>query len=231
MDLQGRVAIVTGASRGLGMSFTEALIAKGARVAGFARSADLLAEAARRHGDSFLPVPCDVGDLPQVRAAVRKVVESTGRIDVVINNAGIGRFGPIDALPKEDWDEMVRTNLTGVYHVTREVVPVLKAGGGGHIVNIASIAGLLGNPNLSGYNATKFGVRGLSEALFKELRESGIKVTAVFPGSVETSFAHSSAVAAHKMAAAEVAEVVLFALERSDNFLISEVVMRPLRPH
>ncbi len=230
MDLKGSVSIVTGASKGLGRAFTEALIARGGRVAGLARRSAHLEEVTRALGDSFLPLACDVRDLTAVQDAVRTAEKTFGRIDVLINNAGVGRFGPIDAIGKDEWDEVIATNVTGVYHLTREVVPIMKRQGSGHIVNIASIAGLLGNPELSAYNASKFAVRGMSEALFKELREFGIKVSAVFPGSVETSFEHSGSVATNKMAAAEVAEVVMFVLERTENFLVSDVVMRPLKP-
>ncbi len=230
MDLKDRTAIITGASEGLGLCFSQVLIEDGARVAGLARRVALLEEHARKFGAAFLPIPCDVRDLEAVRSAIRRVRESFGRIDILINNAGVGRFGPIEELKKEDWDEMMDTNLTGLYHVTREVVPILKKQGSGHIVNIASIAGLLGNPNLGGYNASKFAVRGLSEALFKELREFGIKVTGIYPGSVATNFSSSGHRAPHKMDPAEVAQVVLHVLTRSENFLISDVVMRPLKP-
>ncbi len=230
MELKEKAAIVTGASQGLGLSIGEALLRKGARVAGLARRPALLEDAAKRLGPAFLPIPCDVGDLEAVRSAVRAAVQAFGRVDVLVNNAGVGRFGPIDELPKEDWDEMIATNVTGVFHMTREVVPIMKERGSGHIINMASIAGLIGNPHLAGYNATKFAVRGLSEALFKELREFGIKVSAVFPGSVETSFRDPGIGAAKKLSAAEVAEVVVHILESSDNFLVSDVVLRPLKP-
>ncbi|HEX7070048.1 MAG TPA: SDR family NAD(P)-dependent oxidoreductase, partial [Rhodothermales bacterium] len=107
-----------------------------------------------------------------------------------------------------------------------------QTGFGGHIVNIASIAGLLGNPNLAAYNASKFGVRGFSEALMKEVRDDGIKVTCVYPGSVETGFSviTNPAVSTHKMLPEDIASTVVHVLATRDNYLISEVVMRPLRP-
>jgi len=195
-----------------------------------ARRAGPLNALAEKLGDSFLPLPCDVRDLLAVERAVGTAKEKFGRIDILINNAGVGRFGPIDELRKEDWDELMDTNVTGLYHVTREVVPIMKKQGSGHILNIASIAGLLGNPNLGGYNASKFAVRGLTEALFKELRDFGIKVSGLYPGSVATNFSGSSHRATYKMDPAEVAAVGIHVLERSENFLISDVVMRPLKP-
>ncbi|GIV60532.1 MAG: hypothetical protein KatS3mg043_1621 [Rhodothermaceae bacterium] len=156
---------------------------------------------------------------------------------MLINNAGLGKFGPVDRLSVEDWDVQVATNLRGVFLCTRAAVPVMKqqnaeTGFGGHIVNIASIAGLIGNPNISAYNATKFGLRGFSEALMKELRDDGIKVSCVYPGSIATEFFQTSGSnpAPNAMTAEDVGRTVMHLLETPDNYLISEVVMRPLRP-
>jgi short-subunit dehydrogenase len=131
----------------------------------------------------------------------------------------------------------METNLRGVFLCTRAAVPTMKqqnedSGFGGHIVNIASIAGLIGNPQIGAYNATKFGLRGFSDSLMKELRDDGIKVTCVYPGSIETHFADvaDSSVAPNPMQPEDVSATVLHVLEGPDNYLISEVVMRPLRP-
>ena len=231
MDLKGSSAVVTGASLGIGLAITEALIERGAQVAGWARDADRLSALGDRFGDHFHAISCDVGDLEAVGRAVQDSHKTLGRIDILVNNAGVGRFGTVDELAKDDWDEMFATNVSGVYHTIREIVPIMKEQGAGHIVNISSIAGKVGNPGLSGYNASKYAVRGLSDALFKELREFGIKVTALFPGSTETSFSTGRPGSSkNKMRPEEIAEVVAHVLERSENFLISEVVMRPLRP-
>ncbi len=231
MNLDDARVIVTGASAGLGLETARLLLERGALVAGWARGEARLREIADALGDRFTPVVCDVRDDAAVREALETTRRELGHVDVLVNNAGVGRFGAIDELSKEDWDEMIDTNVTGVFHVTRAVVPLMKERGSGHIVNVASIAGKIGNPELSGYNASKFAVRGLSDALFKELRDSGIKVTAIFPGSIDTDFsATRSGRSTRRMAPREVAEVITHVLERSDNFLISEVVMRPLRP-
>ena len=170
-------------------------------------------------------------------AAFEAIRKDGGRIDVLVNNAGLGRFGKIEELPVDDWDVQMATNLRGVFLCTRAAVPQMKqqnadSGFGGHVVNIASIAGLLGNPNLGAYNASKFGVRGLSEALMKELRGDGIKVTCVYPGSIETDFSMGSSGqgSTNKMTPDDITSTVLHVLETSENYLISEVVMRPLRP-
>lgn len=237
MQLQDKVAVVTGASRGLGRAFAEALRQRGAVVFGLARDTAALAEVERDLGAGFHPVACDVTDDESVRRAFEQVREAAGRCDVLINNAGLGRFSPIDEQAEADWRVQIETNLVGTILCTQAAVPMMKAqnerdGFGGHIVNVASIAGLLGNPNLSVYNMTKFGVRGFSEALMKELREDRIKVTCVYPGSVATDFAAGagSAGAPGAMAAEDVAATVIHILEGPPNYLISEVVMRPLRP-
>jgi len=237
MDLRDKVAIVTGASSGLGVDFARLLVDRGATVYGFARRVDRLEEVGRALGGQFVGIACDITNEEAVATAVERVLEERDRIDVLINNAGLGKFGPIDVLSSADWSTMIDTNLTGVFYATRAVIPTMKqqnksAGFGGHIVNIASVAGLLGNPNLGGYNATKFGLRGLSEAVMKEVRNDGIKVSCVFPGSVRTEFSDVAGTpgSPNPMESTDVAQTVIHLLETPDNYLISEVAMRPLRP-
>ena len=237
MDLHDKVAVVTGASRGLGRSFAEALAAKGATVYGLARSEDDLTDLSNTLGDAFHGIACDVRDPDDVHRAFKTVEDEAGRCDVLINNAGLGRFGPVEEYDDDAWDVMMDTNVTGLFFCTRAAIPMMKAqnaesGFGGHIVNIASVAGLIGNPNISGYNATKFAVRGFSEAIMKELREDGIKVSCLYPGSIETHFADEAGTsgAANPMQPEDIAATVVHVLEAPDNYLISEVMMRPLRP-
>jgi NADP-dependent 3-hydroxy acid dehydrogenase YdfG len=237
MNLTDTVAIVTGASSGLGLHFSKALVEKGAQVYGLARSTDKLEVLAAELGACFHPVGCDVREEDQVTQAIKRVEEEEKHIDILINNAGLGQFGKVEELTLEEWDVQMETNLRGVFLCTRAVLPVMKAqneraGFGGHIVNIASIAGLIGNPRISAYNATKFGLRGFSEALMKEAREDGVKVTSICPGSVATDFADvaGSSGSANPMMPEDVASTVIHVLETPDNYLISEVVMRPLRP-
>ncbi len=232
MDLQNAVAVVTGASSGLGRSFSQALVERGARVFGLARREEKLQEVRGDLGEAFRPLSCDVRDEAQVERAFEEVQEAAGRLDILINNAGLGQFGPVDELSLEAWDVQMETNLRGVFLCTRAAVPFMKAQNeetnfGGHVVNIASIAGLVSNPEMSAYNASKSGVRGFSKAIMKELRDDGIKVSCVYPGSVDTSFGD---VASHAMQPEDVAATVLHLLETPENYLISEVVMRPLRP-
>ena len=237
MDLTDAVAVVTGASSGLGTHFSESLIDRGAVVYGLARSTDKLEAIQDDLGDAFRPISCDVRDEDQVASSFETVRDEGGRIDVLLNNAGLGQFGPVDDLPLEDWDVQMDTNLRGVFLCTREAVPTMReqneeTGFGGHIVNIASIAGLLGNPNLTAYNASKFGLRGFSESLMKEVRDDGIRVTCLYPGSIETNFFDVAGVdmTDNPLQPEDVAATVLHVLESPANHLISEVVMRPLRP-
>ncbi|MXZ17697.1 MAG: SDR family NAD(P)-dependent oxidoreductase [Rhodothermaceae bacterium] len=233
MNLRKKIAVVTGASSGLGSEFARHLVSHSSRVYGLARRLNRLRSLEAEIGSEFVPVECDVTD----EASVRDAFSGMDRIDILINNAGLGRFAPIDIQSKEDWMIQMETNLTGVYLCTRAAVPLMKAqnqktGFGGHIVNIASVAGLVGNANLSAYNATKFGLRGFSEATMKELRGDGIKVTCICPGSVATEFGRvaGSSGAPNPMQPEDIASTVIHVLQSPDNYLISEVVMRPLRP-
>jgi NADP-dependent 3-hydroxy acid dehydrogenase YdfG len=237
MNLTDKVAVVTGASSGLGRHFSERLIDRGAQVFGLARSLDTLNDLRDELGDAFHPVRCDVRDEDAVATAFETVMDARGRIDVLINNAGLGQFGPVDEMDPDTWDVQQDTNVRGVFLCTRAAAPIMKQqnadeGFGGHIINIASIAGLLGNPSISAYNASKFAVRGFSEATMKELREDGIKVSCVYPGSIETNFFEVADVEMtdNPLQPEDVAQTVLHLIEMPDNHLISEVVMRPLRP-
>jgi NAD(P)-dependent dehydrogenase (short-subunit alcohol dehydrogenase family) len=232
MNLQDTVCVVTGASRGLGHHFAQTLTQRGATVYGLARSADDLHDVRDDLGDAFHPVECDVRSEGNIQRAFQTVTEQAGRLDALVNNAGLGRFDDVADASAEDWDTMIETNLRGTFLCARAALPAMKAqneksGFGGHIINIASIAGLVGNAGLSGYNASKFGVRGFSLALMKEVREDGIKVSCVYPGSVETSFGDGPE---NPLQPADVAQPVRHLLETPDNYLISELVVRPLRP-
>ena len=233
MKLEGTTAIVTGASSGLGAHLSRALITKGVTVFGLARSVDKLNEIHRQLGDAFHPVEMDITEQEAVDAWIEETFEEASFPDILVNNAGLGIFGPVDKLDPDDWHKMINTNLNGVYYITRQVVPLMKAKkSSSHIINISSIAGLLGNENLSGYNATKFALRGFGEALFKELRYDNIKVSTLFPGSIATSFFERVDMETHEnmMNADEVSEVIINLLQTSDNFLINEMTMRPLNP-
>lgn len=186
-DLTGRVALVTGAARGIGEAYVRALHASGASVV----IADLLEEAGRALaaglGDRALSVPLDVTDESQWQAAVDAAIEHFGAIDVLVNNAGIANAAPIEHLSTEKWNAVIAVNLTGTFFGCRAVVPIMKKQGRGSIINISSVEGMRGSPGLHGYTAAKYGVRGLSASLAVELGPSGIRVNSVHPGFINTS--------------------------------------------
>ena len=236
MILNDKTALVTGASSGIGRHVSEALVARGARVYGLARSKGALDNLRKSLGHGFEPLVCDVTDADQVDAAFKRV-DDAGPLDVLVNNAGLARFGAIGDVTLEDWKVQMDTNVRGVFLCARRAVPLMRAqneeaGFGGHIVNIASIAGLLGNPSMTAYNASKFAVRGFSEALMKEVRDDGIRVSCIYPGSVETSFFDRAGVSMtdQPLQPEDVAATILHVVESPENHLISELVMRPLRP-
>ena len=234
MDIKGKIAVVTGASSGIGAEFCRKLVTHGATVYGLARSKNRLKDIQKELGDQFLPVKMDVTEHNSIENWVNKTFSGDHKPDILINNAGLGLFGPVDELPEKDWQTMIDVNLNGVFYLTRTIVPLMKASDThSHIINIASIAGLLGNPNLSGYNATKFAVRGFSESLFKELRYDKIKVSCMFPGSIATPFFENAGgmdTHSNMMQPEDVADTLMHLLKTPDNMLINEITMRPLNP-
>ena len=243
-DLDGAVVLVTGASRGLGRATAIAFAREGAHVVGLARSADDLQdtaeaiaadEAASGARGAFTALQADVTDGASMQAAFETLDRDLGRLDVLVNNAGLARFSEVEDLTMEDWNMQVDTNLTGLFRTTQLAIPRMLASGEGvakgHIVNVASIAGLIGNPKISAYNATKFGVRGFSEAIMKELRPKGIRVTCLYPGSIDTGFASEAGTPGNPnaMTAESVAASILHAVQAPAGTLVSEIVMRPMQ--
>jgi NAD(P)-dependent dehydrogenase (short-subunit alcohol dehydrogenase family) len=190
-DLSGKVAFITGAASGIGLGMARAFAGAGMKIAMADVDADALKQAASDVEDSgatVLAVPLDVADWPGWTAAAEKVAAALGPVQLLCNNAGVTTMGSrIEALPPSLWNKVVDINLNGVFYGVRSFLDQMKAGGGGHIVNTASFAGLYGSvPGLSAYVATKFAVVGLSEALQEELASHGIGVSVVCPGSVRT---------------------------------------------
>lgn len=233
MNLTDKNAVVTGASSGIGISFSKKLIEKGATVYGLARRLNKLTEVREKLGGKFIPVKMDITKPDDIHDWVQETFSVENLPHILINNAGLGIFGNVEKLSVEDWNTMIETNLNGVFYLTRELVPIMKTSEEyHHIINISSVAGLLGNPQLSGYNASKFGLRGFSEALFKELRYDKIKVTAMFPGSIATHFFDKVASDTHSnmLQPDDVADTLIHLLETPDNFLVNEIALRPLNP-
>ncbi|TYP92716.1 NADP-dependent 3-hydroxy acid dehydrogenase YdfG [Fodinibius salinus] len=233
MDINSKKAIITGASSGLGAAFSKSIIEKGGTVFGLARSTDKLEQLQDKLGTAFTPVTMDITNHEAIQEWVTNTFSDKHAPDILINNAGLGRFGDVDRLPLDEWEAMIQTNLSGIFYMTRQCIPKMKANDNVcHVINIASIAGKVANPQLTGYNASKFGVRGFSEALFQEVRYDGIKVTCFYPGSTATDFFGQNDLETHEnmMQPQEVADVLINVLETPDNFLINDVTMRPLNP-
>jgi short-subunit dehydrogenase len=218
------VAVVTGASSGIGAEIARELAARGTRVALLARRQDRLEALAREigaAGGEAFPVRCDVGDRVVVEAAVREVIDRNGSVDVLVNTAGYGRHMLFKDHPVEDVERMMRTNYLGTVYAVKAVLPSMRSQRRGWIVNIASVAGRLAQPDEAAYSATKFAVAGLSEALAYELEPLGIRVLAVYPGLVRTEMITPAVlarmparVATTAIEPAEVARRVIGALER-----------------
>lgn len=234
MNIDSKVAIVTGASSGIGAEFSKMLIENGATVYGLARSIDKLKKLQKSLGERFHPVEMDITKSNDLEHWVEDTFDRKHQPDILINNAGVMYSANVDDLTLDQWHTMINVNLNGVFYLTRLIVPLMKNNEHAcHIINISSIAGLLGNPTISGYNASKFGVRGFNEALFKELRYDGIKVTGVFPGSINTDlFDKINGIENHPnmMKTTDISSTVKFLLETDDNYLINEITMRPLNP-
>lgn len=189
-DLASTTAVVTGATHGIGRSVVDALVARGAQVGCIARSADDLADVAGAVGrpGQVAVARADVGNRAELDGALATLGRALGPPDVLVNNAGIGLYGPVVHLDPADAERLMRTNYLGTVYATRAVLPGMIERGRGHIVNIASIAGLLGTPFEAAYAASKFAVVGFSEALAVEAAPFGVRVSMVHPGPVATQF-------------------------------------------
>jgi NAD(P)-dependent dehydrogenase (short-subunit alcohol dehydrogenase family) len=187
-----QVFFLTGSSRGLGRQVAEAALAAGHHLVATARDPASLADLADRYGGQVLPVALDVTDPEAAAAAVRAGTEAFGRIDVVVNNAGYANLAAVEDVSLDDFRAQVDANLFGVVNVTKAALPVLRAQGGGHIIQVSSIGGRLATPGLSAYQAAKWAVGGFSEVLAREVGPLGIKVTVLEPGGMRTDWAGSS---------------------------------------
>jgi short-subunit dehydrogenase len=228
MELTNKKAIVTGASKGIGLATVKALLDKGVKVAGWSRTAPDI-----KH-ENYHFFATDVKDIDSVNASFNATVKAFGDgIDILVNNAGLGYAALIEEMPVEEWTEMFEVNVNGLFYCSQMVIPKMKELGEGHIINIASIAGKEGTPQLAGYCGTKFAVRGISQAMYKELREYGIKVTCICPGSVQTNFFDNIDyidVNENMMKAEDIAQSIIYVLETSTNFHPVELEFRPLMP-
>jgi NAD(P)-dependent dehydrogenase (short-subunit alcohol dehydrogenase family) len=187
-----KVWLITGCSRGLGRAFAEAVLEAGHKMVATAREPAAIAEFRDRYGDQVRVMALDVTDPSAAEGAVRTAVESFGRLDVLVNNAGYGNLAPVEDTTLDEFRRQIETNLFGVIYLTKAALPVMRSQGAGHIFQITSIGGRIGPVGRAPYAAAKWGVEGFSETLAKEVGPLGIRVTIVEPGGFRTDFAGSS---------------------------------------
>lgn len=231
--LAGRVGLVTGGSRGIGLAIARRLGSMGARVAICGRHAGRLTEASQQlggEGIATFAVVADVTRAADVASMVQKVEAELGPLDILVNNAGMGIFGLFHERSEAEWDTVLDTNLKSVFLVSRAVAPGMIARRRGNIINISSLAGKNAFPNGGLYCASKWGLMGLSNCMAEELRVHGIRVSAICPGSVATEFSnHSGRDLATLLQAEDVAHAVAALVTEGPQSFISEISMRPLQ--
>jgi len=232
----GKVALVTGGSRGIGLAIARALVERGAQVAITATSdATLQTGAAELEkvaaAGAVLPIRADVRRHEQVEQAIEDAARHFGGLDVLVNNAGVGLFRPVADMTVDEWHRVIDTNLTGVFYGCRAVLPHLRSRGGGWIINISSLAGTNAFPDAAAYCASKAALNAFSEALMQEVRHDGVRVAYVMPGSVRTDFTHpTSGPDDWKLAPGDVAQVVADLIAHPSRSLPSRVEIRPSQP-
>jgi len=208
-NLSGKVALVTGASRGIGAAIATGLAGCGATVAvnyaGSQQAAEDLVARIESSGGAAFALKADVSDPEQASALVDAVIEKMGRIDVLVNNAGIARDGLLVRMSDEDWDAVISTNLTGVFRVTRAAAKHMMKARSGSIVNITSVIGLVGNAGQANYAAAKSGVIGLTKSVARELAPRNVRVNAVAPGFIETDMTAGLSEQVRELASAQIA--------------------------
>ncbi|MGF6351131.1 SDR family oxidoreductase [Variovorax sp. W2I14] len=242
-NIQGKVAIVTGASSGIGESMARHLAARGAKVVLAARRTDRLDKVVaeiREAGGEAVAIATDVSKRTDLEKLAAATVETFGRIDVLVNNAGVMPLSPLEKLKVDEWDRTIDVNIKGVLYGIAAVLPRMQAQGSGHILNVASIAGIkVFTPIGTVYSATKHAVRAISEGLRVEVGNSGVRVTIVSPGAVDSELKLGSTDAdaaaglkafydANQIPADAVARAVVYAVEQPANVDINEVVVRPV---
>jgi len=221
--MESKRAVITGSSSGIGKEVALQLLEKGHVVFGLSRR-----DGGINH-PNFHFIKTNVREVKEVD----KAFDQIGHCDFLINNAGLGKFSLIEKTSLDDWHEMFDTNVNGIFYCTRRVIESMKKKGSGHIINIASTAGLEGYATATAYCGTKHAVKGISQALYKEVRDYGVKVTCVYPGSVKTDFfQHHPNIEPHDkmLNPEEVANMIVMALESSSSFHQVNLEVRPLQP-
>lgn len=230
--MKGKVAYITGGTKGIGFGIAQRLLDEGMKVAISGRSKQSLDTALEQlNGKEILGLVSDVSDLSHEVNAVKRILDTWGQLDVVLANAGVGHFAPVDELSEADWHQMINVNLNGVFHTLKASVEALKLSQG-YYMTVASLAGTNFFASGAGYNATKFGVVGFTQAVMLDLRKYGIKVTTIMPGSVATHFNNNepSEKDAWKIQPEDIGALVVDLLRMNLRTLPSKIEVRPTRP-
>jgi len=232
--LNGKYAVVTGGTRGIGRAIAESLLRSGAAVAICGRTRESVDRAStelkQATGGDVLGITADVSKWDKVEVFFKTVESRFGGLDILVNNAGAGVFRGIQELTLEDWRSTIDLNLTGVFNCCHHALPLLRKRGSGYIIQISSLAGINAFAGGAAYNASKFGLNGFSEAIMQDLRYENIRVSYIMPGSVDTGFSPRSGPSDWKIAPEDVAEVVIQLLRMPERTLVSRVEMRPSKP-
>lgn len=228
MELNEKIAVITGVSKGIGKAVCELLLANNMKVFGLGKSNNNIIH------PNYTFITCNVRNFENVQNAFNQILTITGnRLDILVNNAGLGYFGFLENMSVEQFQEMQETNVNGIFYCCKMALPVMKQQQSGHIINIASTAALEGMPQVAAYCASKWAVKGLSESLFREVRDFRIKVTCIYPGSTKTDFFRNSPnVKPHDymLMPEDVAKNIVYALQMPDNFHTVNLEIRPLQP-
>ncbi len=235
MNLENKIVVVTGGTKGIGRAIAESLLKAGAAVFICARDKHELKRALEQLSalgkvDGEI---CDVRSEAQVKMMFDECVRVFGGIDILVNNAGIGIIGKtVEEMSAEEFEQTLRTNLFGVFYACHHAIPLMKQRGGGYIINISSLAGQNAHPKMAAYNASKFGLNGFTEALMQEVRADNIKVTTICPGSVNTYFGgdEPSEDKAWQIQPEDIAQVVVDLLNFNERALPSKIEIRPSNP-
>lgn len=233
MNLKDKVAYITGGTKGIGLGTAKALLDAGMRVAISGRNLEKAKEVAASLGDTteIIGLSSDVSSFDDEQKAVEQIIQHFGQLDVVLANAGVGIFNSVDELELEEWNQMINTNLTGVFHTLKASVEELKKSEG-YYITLASLAGTNFFENGAGYNASKFGVVGFTQAAMLDLRKFNIKVSTIMPGSVATHFNNHTPNEkdAWKIQPEDIGQLVLDLLKMNPRTLPSKIEVRPTRP-
>ena len=233
MNLKGKIAYITGGSKGIGLGVAESLLQEGMKVAISGRNHEALEAAGKllAKGDDVLLIPSDVTKFEDEENAIAQVIKKWGKLDVVLANAGVGHFAPVDELTVNNWNQMIETNLSGAFFTLKASIEALKKTKG-YFMTLASLAGTNFFAGGAGYNASKFGVVGFTQAAMLDLRRYDIKATTIMPGSVATHFNGNepSMKDSWKIQPEDIGKLVVDLLAMHPRTLPSKVEVRPTRP-